>query len=192
MTSSEARARLSELAALRITVFKEFPYIYDGSLDYEVKYLGRYLDSKTAMIFVAETEKVELVGMSTCQHMNDEMEEVKKPFITAGISTDSIFYFGESLLQPQFRGQGIGKKFFELRENYARSFPKIETTTFCAVDRPSTHPQRPSDYQPLDLFWNSRGYLKKENLKCYLQWQDMNESVETVKSLSFWVKQWPV
>lgn len=191
MEPNEARARLNELAALRITVFKEFPYIYDGSLDYEVKYLGRYLDSKTARIFVAETDQQQLVGMSTCQHLNDEMDEIKKPFQEAGIATDSIFYFGESLLQSDYRGQGIGKKFFELREEYARSFPKIQSTVFCAVDRPVTHFQRPADYQPLDLFWNSRGYKKNENLKCYLEWHDIGEPKATIKSLSFWVKQWP-
>ena len=33
---------LDDLAALRIAVFREWPYLYEGNLGYEANYLGRY------------------------------------------------------------------------------------------------------------------------------------------------------
>jgi hypothetical protein len=36
--------RVQDLAQLRITVFREFPYLYDGDLAYEQNYLRTYLD----------------------------------------------------------------------------------------------------------------------------------------------------
>ena len=190
MTSIEARQRLNDLASLRITIFKEFPYIYDGSLDYEVTYLGRYFESLTAQIFVAEDQNHQLVGMSTCLHLREEMDEIREPFLQAQIPIDQVFYFGESLLQAKYRGLGIGKKFFELREKHALSFPNIKMTAFCSVDRPEDHILKPENYKPLDDFWSSRGYQKQSEMKCFLDWKDISKSETTTKSLTFWTKKW--
>jgi hypothetical protein len=46
---------------------------------------------------------------------------IKAPFIAAGGNVDHIFYFGESVLLPQFRGMGIGHHFFDEREAAARA-----------------------------------------------------------------------
>ena len=40
-----------ELAALRIEVFRDFPYLYEGSLEYEKEYLNTYSQSADSMIF---------------------------------------------------------------------------------------------------------------------------------------------
>ena len=36
---------LPELARLRIIVFRAFPYLYDGTLDYEQRYLRTYAEA---------------------------------------------------------------------------------------------------------------------------------------------------
>ena len=41
------RARLDDLARLRIEVFRAWPYLYEGTLDYERHYLPRYLKAVT-------------------------------------------------------------------------------------------------------------------------------------------------
>ena len=35
-----------DIASLRLKVFKDFPYLYDGNIEYEHKYLERYSLSK--------------------------------------------------------------------------------------------------------------------------------------------------
>ncbi|HRQ91226.1 MAG TPA: GNAT family N-acetyltransferase, partial [Bacteroidia bacterium] len=37
------RPHLRELGGLRIAVFREYPYLYDGDLDYEERYLETYV-----------------------------------------------------------------------------------------------------------------------------------------------------
>ena len=39
---------IPELAELRIRVFRDFPYLYDGDLTYEEKYLQTYFQYKNA------------------------------------------------------------------------------------------------------------------------------------------------
>ena len=39
LTGADVRTVLDDVARLRISVFRDFPYLYDGSLDYERDYL---------------------------------------------------------------------------------------------------------------------------------------------------------
>jgi len=44
---------LTELAHLRMTVFKEYPYLYEGDLAYEEKYLQTYADCNESIMVLA-------------------------------------------------------------------------------------------------------------------------------------------
>lgn len=186
----EIESLILEISSLRINIFQEFPYIYDGSIDYEVKYLARYVKSPSARVFLAENEVGHVVGMSTCLRLEDEMDEIKKPFLERKFDVSKIFYFGESLLLPKYRGLGLGHRFFDEREKHALNYPETKMTSFCAVNRPINHPLRSIDYKPLDEFWMKRGYQKQNNLICELEWKDIDQSQETKKTLTFWTKSW--
>lgn len=186
----EIEQRILEISAIRINIFKDFPYIYDGSIEYEVKYLTRYVNSASARIFLVENQNGQVVGMSTCLKLEDEMGEIKKPFIQSGFDISKIFYFGESLLLSEYRGFGLGHRFFDEREKHALSYPEIQMTSFCAVQRSENHSLRPLNYKPLDEFWLKRGYQKQNNLFCELEWKDVDQPLETKKNLTFWTKLW--
>ncbi|WOO40122.1 GNAT family N-acetyltransferase [Rubellicoccus peritrichatus] len=176
-----------DLARLRISVFREFPYLYDGSIEYERGYIQRYIDSpECAFVLVLDQNKV--VGASTAQPMIHEIDEFKKPFIDQGYHLDEVFYLAESVLLPEYRGRGLGHRFFDEREKFANSLRSFKWITFCAVDRPYDHPLRPSQYHPHDIFWGKRGYVKHPELKAFLPWQEIGEEGESLKSLTFWLK----
>lgn len=93
LTPDEAKARLNEIAALRIRIFRDFPYIYDGSLQYEVQYLQRYFQAPDARFVAAfsteiatgdNVKKEVLVGVATCLPLTQEEDFVQKPFLKAG------------------------------------------------------------------------------------------------------------
>lgn len=176
-----------DLAALRIAVFREFPYLYNGSIDYEKAYLETYARSERSLGVLLYDEG-RLVGATTCLPLTDETEEVQAPFRAAGYDLDSIFYFGESLLLPAYRGQGWGNRFFEERETHARSFGTYQLACFCAVQRPVDHPLRPANYRPLDLFWSGRWYQKAPELVTSFSWPDLGETESTPKPMVFWTK----
>ncbi len=186
--SGEAlREHLPALAQLRIRVFREFPYLYEGDEAYEARYLQVYADSPdSVMVLVFDGDAV--VGASSGLPMVDESEEFRRPFESRGYQVERIFYCGESVLLPEYRGRGLGVRFFEEREAHARSLGRFDLITFCAVERPADHPRRPADYVPLDAFWQRRGYVRHPELKAHYSWQDLDETSESPKPMVFWCK----
>ena len=178
---------IDELSQLRMQVFRDFPYLYDGDLAYEARYLKTYIEAPDSVIVLAfDGDKV--VGASTGVPLRHEMDEVKQPFLDAGLNIDEIFYCGESVLLSEYRGQGAGVAFFNHREAHAESLEGMKYSCFCAVQRPDNHPARPADYQPLDQFWRNRGYEKRSELATHFSWKEVGESEESLKPMTFWMK----
>jgi len=177
-----------ELAQLRIQVFRDFPYLYDGDLAYEERYLQTYIQAPDSVIVLAfDGDKV--VGASTGIPLEYETDEVKQPFINDGYDIDRVFYCGESVLISAYRGQGVGVAFFDHREAHAREIGGFDTSCFCGVQRPENHPARPADFVPLDDFWRKRGYQKHPELNTTFSWKELNEQGESPKPMTFWMKQ---
>ncbi|MDA8482446.1 GNAT family N-acetyltransferase [Pseudomonas resinovorans] len=179
---------IDDLARLRLTVFREFPYLYDGTLEYEARYLATYAESKESL-FVLALDGERVVGASTGLPMTDETEEFQRPFREQGWAPERIFYFGESVLLPEYRGGGLGVRFFAEREDYARRLARFDHCAFCAVERPADHPRRPPGYQPLNEFWARRGYRHHPELRTEYHWRDLDEDTESAKPMSFWLKE---
>lgn len=184
---SEIKQVADALAQLRITVFKDFPYLYDGDETYEKEYLKTYIDSPDSFVFIV-FDGNKMAGATTCIPLKDETEEVKAPFLRYDYDISQIIYFGESILLNSYRGQGWGNTFFDERERYARSLGSYTSACFCAVQRPASHPLAPDNYKPLDDFWIRRGYRKTESLKTEFSWRDTGEMKETAKPMQFWMK----
>ncbi|MBD2838060.1 GNAT family N-acetyltransferase [Pseudomonas sp. JM0905a] len=179
---------IDDLARLRLTVFREFPYLYDGTLEYEARYLATYAESKESL-FVLALDGERVVGASTGLPMTDETDEFQRPFREQGWAPERIFYFGESVLLPEYRGSGLGVRFFAEREDYARRLARFDHCAFCAVERPADHPRRPPGYQPLNEFWARRGYRHHPELRTEYHWRDLDEDTESAKPMSFWLKE---
>ncbi len=168
-------------------VFRAFPYLYAGTFEYEAAYLQTYADAPRALL-LAVFDGAKMVGATTCIPLTDETAEVRQPFAEAGLDLEKIFYFGESILLPEYRGQGLGHLFFEVREAHARSFGTFETACFCAVQRPPDHPACPADYRPLDEFWKKRGFAPAPNLQSQFEWTDVGDPLPTAKPMQYWTK----
>lgn len=189
LRSSQVEPWLDALGGLRIRVFRDFPYLYDGSLENERDYLRIYQKAAGSLVVIITDSSGILVGATTCLPMIDEGPEFQEPFIQQGYDLSQIMYFGESILLPEWRRLGLGKMFFERREAHARRLG-LKTTAFCAVDRPADHHLRPADFRPLDGFWESRGYVKQPSLRASFSWKEIGEETESPKTLTFWMKSW--
>ncbi|TVR36445.1 MAG: GNAT family N-acetyltransferase [Balneolaceae bacterium] len=188
LTGSDIAAFTSELAYLRIEIFREFPYLYDGSLEYERNYLKTYSESSDSLaVIVFDGEKP--VGVSTGLPMDHETEEFKHPFIEEGYNPNNIFYCGESILKKEYRGRGFYSRFFKEREDHAKKLGRFDIITFCAVVRPNKHPLKPVNYRPLDPIWKKFGYTKHPELTTTYTWKDVNEEKESPKKMVFWLKE---
>lgn len=185
----EVEPYLDALGHLRITVFRDYPYLYDGNLEYERSYLKTYARTRRSLVVIVK-DGDQVVGATTCLPMTDEGPEFQEAFLRGGYDLGDICYLGESILLLQYRGRGIGKEYFRRREAHARKLG-TRITAFCAVDRPDTHPMRPAGYKPLDGLWTQQGYTKHPELQSTFVWKEIGEAEESPKTLTFWLKEAP-
>jgi GNAT superfamily N-acetyltransferase len=188
LTGDDITPRLNELAELRIYVFAAYPYLYDGDLAYEADYLPEYAAARDAILVMAlDGDKV--VGAATAAPMMHQKAAFRAPFEQRGFDAERLFYFGESVLLPEYRGRGIGHAFFDHREAHARAC-KASAACFAAVVRSENHKARPLDYVPLDAFWAKRHYAPILGLQTELAWKEHGDADETTKLMQYWLRQW--
>jgi GNAT superfamily N-acetyltransferase len=183
---------LDEVARLRIAVFREWPYLYDGTLAYEQDYLAHFASAKDAVI-VAAYDGDAVVGAATAAPLAGHTEEFVPLFAARGLDPGEVFYFGESVLLPAYRGQGLGHAFFDHREAHARAARSENVVpythaSFCAVVRAADDPRRPADYRPLGAFWTKRGYAEVPGLVGSYRWREIGAAEETENAMQFWMK----
>lgn len=185
LTGDSLTAALDDVARLRIAVFRDWPYLYDGDLDYERDYLRAY-QSPDAVV-VAALDGSRIVGAATGAPMQDHAKDFAKAFDSRAEPLSDIFYCAESVLLPEYRGHGIGHAFFDAREAHARKLG-ARFSAFCSVIRPEDHPQRPADYRPLDAFWRKRGYAPLPGVLASFAWKDLGDAAQSDKKLQFWMR----
>lgn len=178
---------LDDVARLRVAVFRDWPYLYDGDFGYEQDYLRAYARS-AGSVFVLAFDGDRVIGASTGLPLADDTAEFQQPFLDAGRPVEDVFYFGESVLLPAYRGRGLGHRFFDEREAHARSLGRFAWTAFCAVDRDPADPRRPADHRGNEVFWAKRGYVRQSGLTVRLSWQELGEPAPSEKPLTFWLR----
>lgn len=177
---------LDELAKLRIKVFYDYPYLYEGNVEYEKNYLKVYADSPRSVLVVA-FDQDKMIGAASALPLQDEADYIQAPFLKHQIPLTDIYYFGESVLLKEYRGHGLGHAFFDGREAAAKKFG-FKQAYFCGVKRADDHPLKPKDFKPLDEFWMKRGYQKLAHLQSQFSWPDRGEKEETSKTMIYWMK----
>jgi GNAT superfamily N-acetyltransferase len=187
LQGKEARPYLPALTRLRLNVFYDFPYLYQGSEAYEQKYLETYFRAQHSVI-VLVGDGDDWVGATTGILASEEEPGFQQPLQRFGLYPAEVFYFGESVLMPAYRGRGLGKAFFQQRENYARSLGCIKWLAFCAVVRPFDHPLKPPGYRPLDEFWQAQGFQPEPGLTTTYEWKDRDQEMPSSKLMQFWLK----
>ncbi|MCF1708609.1 GNAT family N-acetyltransferase [Tabrizicola sp. J26] len=186
LRGAEVEAALDDVARLRIAVFRDWPYLYDGDLDYERRYLQVYRDSP-GTVLVGAFDGDRLIGASTGTPMEDHADDFAAAFAGTGLALQRVFYCAESVLLPEYRGQGIGHRFFDLREDHARALGRSHVA-FCSVRRPDDHPLRPVGARSNDDFWRKRGYSPMRGVLAEFSWKDIGLDAETKKPLQFWIR----
>lgn len=183
------RARFEPLADLRITVFREWPYLYEGSRAYEASYLDTYFRDPQSLV-VLVWDGAQCVGATSAIALTRAPEEARTAFGVAGHDLSTIDYFGESLLLPGYRGRGLGVQFFALREAHARELG-LRQCAFCAVQRAPDDPRRPASAADNAPFWHRRGYRPVAGLTTRWAWPDLGERDASLKPMQFWMRELP-
>ncbi len=186
LSGTDLDAEIDDIARLRLAVFADWPYLYDGHLAYERDYLRTYRDQPGALL-VGAFDGDTLVGASTSSPMEDHAEAFAEPLRDIGVPLTAILYGAESVLMPAYRGRGLGHQFFDLREAYARRMGRSHVGFF-SVRRREDDPRRPSNVRTNDGFWTGRGYTPLPGVTAVFDWRDLGDTKETPKTLQFWMR----
>ncbi|MFO1166322.1 MAG: GNAT family N-acetyltransferase, partial [Paracoccus sp. (in: a-proteobacteria)] len=119
LTGDAVAGALDDLARLRIAVFRDWPYLYDGDVDYERDYLTAY--QSPGAVVVAAYDGARMVGAATGAPMEHHAGDFAAAFAARAEPLDQIYYCAESVLLPEYRGHGLGHAFFDGREAQARA-----------------------------------------------------------------------
>ena len=174
------------LARLRIAVFRDFPYLYDGDAAYEADYLADFAAAEGAVVVVARAG-TDIIGAATAAPLAAQDAAWRDPLAAAGFDIGRTFYFGESVLFSDYRGQGIGHAFFDHREAQARACGAVHAA-FCSVIRAADHSRRPETYRALDAFWRNRGYAPLEGVTATFDWKTIGGAGEEPHRLQYWTR----
>lgn len=186
-TGEKVRNFIPEIAKLRVEVFREYPFLYIGDFDYEKRYLEKFTQMKDAIVTAAFDNET-LIGIATGFPFIYEAENLQNVFKDFQRDPKEYYCFGESVLKKQYRGIGIGKRFYEERENFARSVGYRYICLYTIIRDPDD-PKRPPNYRDLSSFWEARGFVKHPELVGTVSYQEINEEQETPKEMIFWIKE---
>src|ERR1700722_10140808 len=177
-------ATLTELipfiAHQRLTVFKEYPYLYQGNFDGEYTYLSWFAQlpySAVAVAYDGENPIGFLTG-TACTDFERHFQGSMTLFQNAGLNPESYYYFSEVIVLPMYRNKSICRRLLEVLEQYACQQGFSAGCLTC--EHHKYHPLKPIDYRELDPLFGKLGY-KKTELTLLFDWDTMQIDGSIVK-----------
>jgi len=177
---------LEELAALRIDIFKEYPYLYSGSSEDELAYLAGYAKKPGACVILAE-DNGDVIGAATGVPLEQEQPALRDPFSATPYIQAKIYYIGELLFRKAYRNQGLGQRLLARMENHICSLGSFQKIICATVDRPLDHPSRPHDYIPITHFLSRTGFARLDGIVTHFTWGE-TDGVKSSHTMQFWMK----
>ena len=187
LTGSAVEESLDDIASLRISIFREFPYLYDGRREDESRYLQVYANAPdTIVITVSDSGKI--IGAATGIPLRHEHQELVEPFAGSDYSLDEIYYVGELLFYPEYRNRGLGLRLVERMEEQVRSLESYRYLTCATVVRSNDHSLRPAAYLPIDRFLAVAGFHPLPKMMTEFSWLE-TDGITRTHPMNFWLKE---
>jgi len=186
LTGTSIAAELDELATLRLEIFEEYPYLYRGRREDELKYLGTYAAAPDACVILAY-DGCSIIGAATGMPLIHEDAQTREAFAGTAYPLNEIYYVGELLFRPAYRNGGRGRKLLAHLEGHLRSLGRYRKLTCATVERPDDHPLRPPDYIPITRFLARTGFVRLPGVTTHFMWRE-TDGTKRDHAMQFWMK----
>ena len=178
---------LDDLATLRLDIFREYPYLYEGRREDELNYLGTYAKTPNACVILAYDGSA-VIGAATGMPLIQEDAQLRDAFAGTALPLNEIYYVGELLFRPAYRNSGLGRKLLARLEGQIRSLGSYRELTCATVVRPEAHPLRPRDYIPITQFLARTGFVRLSGVTTSFIWRE-TDRVKRDHPMQFWIKE---
>jgi hypothetical protein len=195
LSGYEGTPFIADIGQLIIDVYKEWPYLYEGTTEEQTQYIQkRYIEKPNSMIITAFEHK-KLVGLGMGVPLSEAPDHYLAPFRCDNrcleFPLEDVFYVGELIVKPEYRQQRIAKEICQMMGNHILNSHRYQAVAFCTVNRPSDFHLahlKPENYFSPDSFWEELGFTKYENLTFTGVWRLVQESDESQHQMIYWVK----
>ncbi len=180
---------IKDITDLSITIYKEYPYLYEGTEEEYLPFIEHYTHSNYGIACLL-FDDAKPIGVAIGMPMNEMREKYKQPFISARPqdNCDEIFYLGEFLLLKAYRGQGFGKQMYLELEHLIKENESLKKICFCKIDESDQNPLMPKNYRPLDGFWKKLGFGKCDDITVTVYWRNVFEENDSPHKMVYLLK----
>lgn len=186
-TGTVIAGTLDTLASLRLEIFREYPYLYDGRREDELDYLKSYAEAPDACVILAYDEGT-VVGAATGMPFIHEGAQMLAALAGSQYSVDYLYYVGEMLFYPAFRNKGLGLQLLDQLEQHIRSLGSYRHLVCTTVERPDAHPLQPVGYIPITRFLARTWFDLLPGVTTSVAWRE-TDGVRRDHPMQFWVKE---
>lgn len=186
LTGAAITEALNGLEMLRLDIFLEYPYLYDGNRDDELKYLGSYAEAPDSCVILAHVGDA-VIGAVTGMPLIHEDDRIRDAFAGALFPLNETYYVGELLFRPDYRNCGLGRRLLARLESHIRSLG-YRRLTCATVERPDDHSLRPHDYIPIARFLARTCFVRLPGVTTHFIWRE-TDGVTRDHSMQFWIKE---
>lgn len=183
---------LDDVARLRVELFRDYPYLYNGNLEYEKNYLKGLAGNEKSFV-AAAYHGGEVVGAATALPLLSDAEildGVRERFVRAGIEPAACYYYSEILVRPAHRRRGISSEFYRRRKEMALDIG-FSVACFAALDTGDSGMTAPPDYFDPSGMWRRMGFSRHRDIHVDYHWptlQPDGSTADMAHRLYFWTR----
>lgn len=187
----EINSHIKEITDLALAVYREYPYLYEGTADEYMPILALNGNSSCGLACLVY-DNGELIGVA----LGMPAAEVRKHYLEPLLRVSSLeevqtsFYLAEMLLFQEYRSNGLGKQIYLALEQLVKAEGSFNRIYFCNIVESDQNPLRPNEYVSFDDFWPMQqlGFDKCESLTFNAFWQNIGETDVTPHQQVYWTK----
>ena len=187
VTGAAIAVVLDSLASLRLEIFREYPYLYDGRREDELAYLKSYAEAPDACVILAHDEGA-VVGAATGMPFIHEGAQMLPAIAASQYNVEKLYYVGELLLYPAYRNKGLGLQLLGQLEQQIHSLGRYQHLVCATVERPAAHLLQPDVYVPITRFLARTGFDLMPGVTTSFAWRE-TDGIRRDHPMQFWVKE---
>lgn len=187
LRGKELLSNISKLTKLRLAIYQEYPYLYEGNSAFEESYLSLFANSNESMLIIAK-DNHQIIGAISGLPLDMAQKEIREVFIQSEIEIKDYYALCDVIVLKQYRSKGVGSILCEEFLKQLQKKKRYKKLVLWQIVKAPDDPKRPKSYFSPDGFWQKLGFIKNPGLMCFLKWIEISETKESSHRFEFWLR----